>query len=68
MAGLEVNIEKTTYILLSRHQNAGQNNYIKIVNEPFENVAQFKYLRMTVIHQDLIQQDIKRRLNSGNVC
>jgi hypothetical protein len=61
MVGLEVNIEKTMYILLSGHQNAGQNHYIKIVNESFEIVAQFKYFRMTVIHQNLIQQDIKRR-------
>jgi hypothetical protein len=30
--GLEVNTEKTKYMLLSRHQNAGQNNDIKIVN------------------------------------
>jgi hypothetical protein len=37
--GLEVNAEKTKYILLSRHQNAGQNHYIKIGNGHFENVA-----------------------------
>jgi hypothetical protein len=29
-AGLEVNTEKTEYMLRSRHQNAGQNHYIKI--------------------------------------
>jgi hypothetical protein len=28
--GLEVNAEKTKYMLLSRHQNAGQNENIKI--------------------------------------
>jgi hypothetical protein len=28
--GLEVNAEKTKYMLLSRHQNAGQNHNIKI--------------------------------------
>jgi hypothetical protein len=28
--GLEINIEKTKYMLLSRHQNAGQNEDIKI--------------------------------------
>jgi hypothetical protein len=26
--GLEVNVEKTKYMLLSRHQNAGEQNYI----------------------------------------
>jgi hypothetical protein len=36
------------YMLLSCHQNAGQNHDIKIANRCFENVAQFKYLRVTV--------------------
>jgi hypothetical protein len=30
--GLEINIEKTKYMLLSRHQNVGQNRDIKIAN------------------------------------
>jgi hypothetical protein len=30
--GLEINIEKTKYMLLSHRQNAGQNRDIKIVN------------------------------------
>jgi hypothetical protein len=46
--GLEVNAEKTKYISLSHHQNAGQNHNIKIANRSFENAAQFKYLGMTV--------------------
>jgi hypothetical protein len=33
--GLEVNTEKTKYMLLSRHQNAGQNHEIKIRNRCF---------------------------------
>jgi hypothetical protein len=52
--GPEVNTEKTKYMLLSRHQNAEQNNYIKIANRCFENVAQFRYLGMTVTNQYLI--------------
>jgi hypothetical protein len=35
-------------MLLSRHQNAGQNHDIKIANIPFENVAQLKYFGTTV--------------------
>jgi hypothetical protein len=41
--GLEVNTEESEYMLLSRHQNAGQIHDIKIANRSFENVAQFKY-------------------------
>jgi hypothetical protein len=41
--GLEVNTEKTKYMLLSCHQNTGQNHYIKIGNRCFENVLQFRY-------------------------
>jgi hypothetical protein len=36
--GLEVNTGKTKYMLLSRHQNAGQSHDIKIANKCFENV------------------------------
>jgi hypothetical protein len=35
-------------MLLSRHENAGQNYDIKIANRSFENAAQFKYLEITV--------------------
>jgi hypothetical protein len=34
-AGLERNIEKTKYMLLFRHEKAGENRYIKIVNRLF---------------------------------
>jgi hypothetical protein len=40
--GLEVNVDKTNYMLLSRHQNVGQYRDIKIANRTFENVSQFK--------------------------
>jgi hypothetical protein len=42
--GLEANTEKTKYMLLSHHQDAGQNHDIKIANRCFENVVQFIYL------------------------
>jgi hypothetical protein len=66
--GLEVNVQKTKYMLVSRDQNAGQNREIKIGNRSFENVSQFSDLGMTVTNQNLIQEEIKRRLNSGNAC
>jgi hypothetical protein len=66
--GLEIITEKTKYTFLSRHQNAGQNHDIKIVNRCFENVVQLRYLETTITNQNLILQKIKRRLNSGNAC
>jgi hypothetical protein len=46
--GLEVNIEKTQYMLVSWNQNAGQNQEIKIGNGSFENVSQFNVYRLLV--------------------
>jgi hypothetical protein len=46
--GPEVKAERTMHMLMSRHQNAGQNHNIKRDNIFFENVAQLKYLRTTV--------------------
>jgi hypothetical protein len=57
--GLEVNVEKTKYMLVSRGQNAGQNREIKIGNRSFETVSQFKYLGTRVTNQNLIQEEIK---------
>jgi hypothetical protein len=34
--GLEVNAEKTKYMVMSRNENAGQNHNIKIDNKSFE--------------------------------
>jgi hypothetical protein len=66
--GLEVNTEKAKYMLLSHHQHAGQNHDIEIANRSFENVAEFKYFGITVKNQNLIQEKIKRRSNSGSDC
>jgi hypothetical protein len=66
--GLEVNAEKTMYMFLSCHQDAGQNHDMKICNRSFENVEQFKYLGTTVTNQNLIPEEIKRRFSLGNTC
>jgi hypothetical protein len=64
--GLEIYLEKTKYMSLSRRQNVGQNRDIKTANRSFENVSQFKYLGTTVTNQKFIQVEIRRRLNSDN--
>jgi hypothetical protein len=66
--GLQVKVEKTKYMLPSRNQNAGQNHDINTVNRLFENVAKFKSLETTATNQNLIQEEIKGKLNSGNTA
>jgi hypothetical protein len=53
---------------LSRHQSASQNLDITIENGCFENVARFRYLGTTITNKNLIKEEIKRILNSGNDC
>jgi hypothetical protein len=55
-------------MLLSHHQNAAQNQDIKIGNKWFENVAQFRYMGTAITNQNTIQEKIKRGLNSSNAC
>ena len=42
--GLEVNADKTKYMVMSRDQNAGRSHNMKIDNMSFERVEVFKYL------------------------
>jgi hypothetical protein len=66
--GVEINAEKTKYMIMSCHPNSGQNQNIKIANESFENVAKFKYLGTTLTNQNEIYDEMKSSLNSGNAC
>jgi hypothetical protein len=54
--GLEVNTDKTKYMLLSRHQNAGQNHDIKIGNRWFS-----KYGTVQIFGNE----NNKRKLDAG---
>jgi hypothetical protein len=53
---------------MSRDQNAGQNNNIKVNYKYFKRVKQFKYLVTTPTSRESIQEEIKGRLNSRNAC
>jgi len=60
-ASKEVGLEKTKYMVISRHQNAGKNHNLLIANKSFENMAE---LGTTATNQDCIQEEIKRGLHS----
>jgi hypothetical protein len=62
--GLEVNVEKTKYMIMSRNQNAVQNHDINIDSKSFERVEEFKYLGTTLMNRDSIHEETKSRLKS----
>ncbi|KAJ4431642.1 hypothetical protein ANN_20241 [Periplaneta americana] len=66
--GLEVNPEKTKYMIMSRDENIVRNGNIKIGNLSFEEVEKFKYLGATVTNINDTREEIKHRINMGNVC
>ncbi|KAJ4449009.1 hypothetical protein ANN_00403 [Periplaneta americana] len=64
--GLEVNPEKTKYMIMSRDQNIVRNGNIKIGDLSFEEVEKFKYLGASVTNINDSREEIKRRINMGN--
>jgi len=66
--GLEISADKTKYMVMSRDQNAGRNQSVRIDNSAFERVEEFKYLGTTLTHQNSIPEKFKSRLRLGNVC
>jgi len=66
--GLEVNADKTKYMVMSRDQNAARSRSIKTDNSSFEMVEEIKYLGKTFTNQNSIQEEIKSRLKPGNAC
>jgi hypothetical protein len=66
--GLEVNADKTKYIVIYRDLNAGRSHSMKMDINSFERVQEFKYLGMTLTTKNSIHEGIKNRLKSGNAC
>ncbi|KAJ4438045.1 hypothetical protein ANN_13984 [Periplaneta americana] len=64
--GLEVNPEKTKYMIMSRDENIVRNGNIKIGNLSFEEVEKFKYLEATATNINDTWEEIKHRINMGN--
>ena len=59
---LEVNADKTKYMVMSQNQNAGQSNNIRTDNSSFVRMEQFKYFVTNLTNQNSIQEEIKSRL------
>ena len=53
--GLEVNVDKTKYMVMCRDQNAGRSCNTKIDNNSFQKVEDFKYLGTTLTNQNSIR-------------
>jgi hypothetical protein len=65
---LEVNADKTKYMIMSRDQNVGRSHSVKNDNSSIERVEELKYLGTTLTNQNSIQEEIKSRLMLGNAC
>jgi hypothetical protein len=66
--GMEVNAEKTKYMIMFRDKYPGQNHDMKIHNKAFEKVEQFIYLGTILTNQNSIHEGIKSRMKSGIAC
>jgi len=66
--GLEVNVDKIMYMVMSRDQNAGQSHSMKIASSSFERMEEFRYFGTTLTNQNSIQEEIRSTLKSGHAC
>ena len=55
-------------MVMSRDQNLGRIQSVRIDNSTFQRVEEFKYLGRTLTNQNSIAEEIKSRLRSGNAC
>ena len=66
--GVEVNTDKSKYMVMSRDRNAGRGHSVKTDNSSIEWVEEFKYSGTTLTDQNSIQEEIKSRLKLGSAC
>ena len=57
--GLEVNADKTKYMVMFRDWKAGQGQSVKIDNSSIERVEEFKYLGTTLTDQILFRKKLR---------
>jgi hypothetical protein len=60
--GLEVNVDKTKYMVMSRDQKAGESQSMNIGNSAFERMKEFKYLETAL---KKIKIPFRKKLKEG---
>ena len=63
--GLEGNVDKSQYMVMSGDQNAGGSHNIKIDNGSFERVEQFKYLGTNLTSKILFRKKLCADCSQG---
>jgi len=66
--GLEIDADKSKYMVIFRDQNARGSHKIKIDNSSIERMDQLKYLGTTLTNRNSIQEEIKSTLKSWSAC
>jgi hypothetical protein len=57
--GLEVNANKTKYIVMSRDQNAGRSHNVKTDNSSFQRADPFNYLGTTLTYPNAFLKKLR---------
>ena len=57
--GLEVNANKTKYMVMSQEKTAGLSHTMMVDNSSIERVEDFKYLGTTLTNQNSIQEELR---------
>ena len=67
--GLEINTEKTEYMVVQRKVPLNnQNSGLEVEGHTFKRIQQFKYLGAMLTQQNEINNEVKARIQAGNRC